>query len=47
MPNPPLVVEVPARVVERNPDDYEGCIVVPSPMTPAALLSAVAEALGE
>ena len=47
LPDTPLIVEVPARVAERRPEDYEGCIVVHSPMKPADLLAAVEAALGD
>ncbi len=43
----PLIVEVPARVAEKRPEDYEDCIVVHSPMKPAELLAALEQALGE
>lgn len=39
----PLIVEVPEPIVRARPDSYEGCTVIPAPMTPAALLDAVAE----
>jgi len=46
-PDLPLIVEVPAPRVERYPDDFDGCIVIPQPMTEALLLSALSEALGQ
>jgi len=44
-PDLPLVVEVPGPRVDRYPDDFVGCIVIPQPMTASHLLDAVAEAL--
>lgn len=45
LPGTPVVVEVPAPVVERRPDDYAGCIVVDTPMSNDELLEAVETAL--
>jgi len=45
-PDLPLIVEVPAPRVERFPDDFDGCIVIPQPMTTELLLRALSEALG-
>ena len=45
-PETPVVVEAPAPLVERRPDDYAGCTVVFQPMTRATLLDAVEAALG-
>ncbi len=47
LPDTPLIVEVPARLAERRPEDYEGCIVIHSPMRPAELIAAVESALGD
>lgn len=45
LPGTPVVVEVPRSLVDRHPDDYDGCVVVDPPLTEAALLAAVAAAL--
>ncbi len=45
-PDLPLIVEVPGPRVERYPDDFAGCIVIPQPMTTSRLLAAVSEATG-
>jgi len=45
-PDLPLIVEVPGPRVDRYPDDFVGCIVIPQPMTTSHLLAAVSEALG-
>jgi len=44
-PDIPLVVEVPKPVVDKFPDDFEGCRIVPQPLTKAALLEAVDDVL--
>lgn len=41
LPDTPVIVEVPGPVVRSRPEDYEGCVVVPPPMTSAALVEAV------
>ncbi len=46
LPETPVVVETPAIVAARLPDELEGCVVVPPPLRAGALLDAVAEALG-
>lgn len=38
----PLIVEVAEPIVRTRPDRYEGCVVMPAPMTPTMLLDAVA-----
>lgn len=45
LPGTPVVVEVPQSLVERHPDDYDGCVVVDPPLTEAALLAAITAAL--
>ncbi len=44
-PDLPLIVEVPGPRVERYPDDFAGCVVIPQPMTSELLLAAISEAL--
>lgn len=45
-PDTPVVVEAPIPLVERHPDDYAECVVVPQPATSASLLEAVESVLG-
>lgn len=45
LPNTPVVVEAPAPVVARHPEDFAGCTVVAPPLTQPGLLAAVAAAL--
>ena len=47
LPGTPVVVEVPRSLVDRHPDDYDGCIVLEPPLTESTLLEAVAAALTE
>jgi len=47
LPGTPVVVEVPRAVAEERARDYEGCVVVHTPVTGPTLLAAVAEALGQ
>jgi len=44
-PHVPLIVEVPGPRVDRYPEDFDGCIVIPQPMTSDRLLDAISEAL--
>jgi len=46
-PGVPLIVEVPAPRADRYPDDFDGCIVIPQPMTSDLLLKAIGEALSD
>lgn len=41
----PVVVEVAAPTVDRNPELFENCRILPQPMTAASLLEAVSLAL--
>ena len=44
-PDVPIVVEVPKPLVDRHPEDFERCRVIPQPMTSSGLLAAVGEVL--
>ena len=43
-PDLPVVVEVAAPMVDRNPDLFEDCRILPQPMTAASLADAVSAA---
>lgn len=45
-PDTPVVVEAPSPLVERHPDDYAECVVVPQPASSASVLEAVESVLG-
>ncbi len=44
-PDLPVIVEVAAPTVERHPELFEECLVLPQPMTARSLVEVVAEAL--
>ena len=44
VPDTPVVVELPEVVIRSCAEEYEGCILVPAPMTAQALVAAVEEA---
>ena len=44
-PDLPVVVEVAAPTVDRNPEFFEDCRILPQPMTAASLAEAVSAAL--
>ena len=46
-PDTPVVVEAPRPLVEREPADFDGCIVVYQPVTADSLVAAVESALGD
>ena len=47
LPEVPVVVEASPPDVRRRAAELEGCVVVPAPASPDALLDAVSRALGE
>jgi hypothetical protein len=44
LPGTPVIVEVPEPVARSRPEAYEGCVVIPAPMSAAVLVEAVRNA---
>lgn len=44
LPQIPVIVEVPEPVARSRPEAYEGCVVIPAPMSATALVEAVRRA---